>query len=757
MKATSLKTLSIALVLIVAIASIGIYLYYVSQQTPSPSQTPVTTPLTTPTPVQTTPIQSTTPTTPVAETVTPTTPVIHTTTPLERQFRLHTHVLYIVSNDETTRIQLFRAGAVDIAEISPSRWRDLNGTPVGNFHLVLEVDPSKQRFAIQFALLNNFKEPLNITEVRQALAWATPYSTILEQVYGGLYNRLYTIVPKGMFGWTDYNIIKYEFDMSKAMSIMEGLKAKGFDPSKYELTIYYAMGDTAGEQIAALLQNTWTQLGFKVFTQPLNWPEFLSKLDHFEFDVGLVGWFPDYLDPDNYLTPFVYGGAEFAELRYWKNVSPRDVGKYLAKVERVIDTGKYIVVVGPKGEGASYDGPSDKPIIVVEYVLDEETTRKNWENPVGLVNMNMNGWIDVPVTALVKLSRMVLDVEVREAVINAAVIVFNHESPMIIFGQENAGRVHGSWVLNMYYPPTTFARYDLVYEDPDAPVVDTGVLGLKNGPEVMAIARLGWPDTFDPAKSYEYFGWEIFWHIYSRPITYYYENTEPEPDLAVAWAFTEDATELYLVIRGGVVAYDPWNNKTYPIDATDVLFSLWRVVRLNLPGSPSWMIYEFIDVDASSVLSEAEFEEVINRGLVTVYKGEEKTVTSLKDLLEFFNYTGNTAGVVKLRLKIPYPPILHILATAVASVIPMEYALGDNYAVAVADSNNGKDPSAWAKYVIEGEDDPSHRLLKDRPVSTGPYYVASYLEDSYILLKINPYYWNSKIWEELYGYIPSIA
>ncbi|MEM4888382.1 MAG: hypothetical protein QXJ64_02945 [Thermosphaera sp.] len=57
---------------------------------------------------------------------------------------------------------MFRAGAVDIAEISSSRWRDLNGTPVGNLHLLLEVDPSKQRFAIQFALLNNFKEPLDI-------------------------------------------------------------------------------------------------------------------------------------------------------------------------------------------------------------------------------------------------------------------------------------------------------------------------------------------------------------------------------------------------------------------------------------------------------------------------------------------------------------------------------------------------------------------------------------------------------------------
>jgi peptide/nickel transport system substrate-binding protein len=84
----------------------------------------------------------------------------------------------------------------------------------------------------------------------------------------------------------------------------------------------------------------------------------------------------------------------------------------------------------------------------------------------------------------------------------------------------------------------------------------------------------------------------------------------------------------------------------------------------------------------------------------------------------------------------------------------MEYALGTNYGKALAESNNGKNPAAWAKYVIPGEDDPSFKKLKDCPVSTGPYYVAGYVEDSYILLELNPYYWNSDLWVQLYGYKP---
>jgi peptide/nickel transport system substrate-binding protein len=679
-----------------------------------------------------------------------------TPTPAPAKYKLHTRVLYIIANDEMTRIQLYKSGAVDIAAVTPARWKDVNGTPVGKFRLVLEPDPTKPRLTIQYVLMNTMKEPFNITEVRQALAWAVPYGTILDQIFGGLYTKLYTIVPKGMFGYTEYNIVKYDYNTTKAREILDKLKQeKGFDPSKYTITVIYNLGNTARAQIAALLQNEWTRLGFKVHVEVYSWPEYLSKVDHFNFDVALIGWIPDYLDPDNYLMPFVWGGAEFKDLKYWKGVSPADVGTYLSKVERVVDTEKYIVVVGPQGTGAKYEGPTNKPLLVVGYVLDEEKTRENWAEPVSMVTIGAAGWKDVPVSALCKLSQRVLDPEVREAVINAAIIVFNNEAVMILLGQAITGRNYGSWVLNMYYPLTTFARYDLVYEDPEAPVVETGVLGIKNDPETMVIATFGWPDTFDPAKSYESFGWEIFWHIYSKPVTYYYEETEPEPELAVAWAFSPDATKLYLVIRGGVVAYDPWNNKTYPIDATDVLFSLWRAVRLNLPGGPQWMIDNFIDVNASRVLTEQEFSEIASQGLQTVYRGKSKTVGSLSDLLSFFNYTGPTAGVVELKLKFPYAPILHILTTAVASVIPMEYALGDKYDAAIADSNYGKNPSAWAKYVIEGEEDPSFKKLKDYPVSTGPYYVETYKEDAYIVLKINPYYWNATLWEELYGYKPS--
>ncbi len=765
------KTTLVGVIAVVLIIVTGILGYYIGSTAVSPITVTITQTIAS-TVRETVTIVSTVPTT-VVSTVTvsptvspspspsPTPPPTPTSTPSPTpspppiQRSIHKQVLYLIVNDEMTRITMYKAGVVDIAVVAPARWKDVNMTPVDGHRLLLLIDKEKPRLTIQYILFNTMRAPFNITEVRQALAYAVPYETILDQVFGGLYTRLYTIVPKGMPGWTDYNIIHYEFNMAKAREIIDKLKReKGFDPSKYTIVIAYNIGNTARAQIAALLQNYWSQLGFNVVIETYNWPQYLDKVDHFDFDVALIGWIPDYLDADNYLKPFVWGGAEFKSIDYYRDVSPGDVGRYLSKVERVVDTEKFIVVVGPKGSGASYTGPANKPIVVVAYELDEEKTKANWNNPISMVTIGAPGWKDVPVSALVKLAQRVFDPEVRIALINAAIIVFNHECPMIMLGQAVTGRNYGSWVQNMYYPLTGFARYDLVWETPDAPVRDTGVLGIKNDPETMVVATIGWPDTFDPAKSYESFGWEIFWHIYSTLVTYRYEETEPLPSLAVAWAFSKDGTELYFVIRGNVLAYDPWNNKTYPIDAIDVLFSIWRVARLNLPGAPSWMITDFINVNASKVFTIDEFKEIIGKGLVTVFKGREYSVNRFEDLLKIFGYEGPVAGVVMFKLYKPYVPILHIFTTGPTSILSMRYMLGDKYEAALRDSNYGKDPSAWAKYVIPGEEDETFKLMKDKPISTGPYYLADYKEDSYILLKLNPYYWNRTIWFELYGYKP---
>ncbi len=418
----------------------------------------------------------------------------------------------------------------------------------------------------------------------------------------------------------------------------------------------------------------------------------------------------------------------------------------------VIETSGAYVVVGPKGSvipsGLVKGG---KPIIVVAYEVDTKKT-KPIEESVGFTDIDPAFFRNESIDALIIAARRATDPNIRFQLYEAIYKLSNEQVPILWLGQYVLVRPYWDWLHGRYYHPTLAERYDLLWEDPDTPSVDIGIGDYKNDRNTYVIVTHGWPDTFDPAADYETFGWAIWHNIGDALVTYWKEDTEHvRPDLAVAWAHNNDGTEWYFVIRGGVKAYDPWHDTTYDISAVDVLFSIWRIARLSL--DPSWMITEFFDVNASSVLTEDEFNNVLASGqLIAEYGGESKAPTSLQELLGMFGYSGDTAGVVKLKLKYPYGAVLSILADPFTSVIPMKY-LFDNvdelkgkYEEALQASNNGKNPSAWAKYIGTGEQEPTHLYLHQYPVGTGPYYVKELSENSYIVLEYNKYYWNASLW-----------
>lgn len=724
------KTAAIAIAVILIVVVVA-GMYFAMAPTPTPTPSPTTTP-------------------PVSPTPTPTSP---TPTPPPRTKTMHKRVIYIINNDATARIQLYRAGVGDRAAIPPDRIKDVEGTILGNYQIVVEKRPDLVLLTVYFAVLNTQREPLNNVYVRQALSWAVPYDTIFEKVYAGLLVPYYGVIPKGLLGYTEYKIFKYEFNMDKASELIE---KSGIDPSQYTITIYYNIGNDPRAQTAALLANTWGRLGFNIVIQPLSWPVVLHKTAHGDFDVWLVGWVPDYLDPDNYAGPMFYGGIEFDELNVFTVESSAEISAHL-KNAKVFDTEEAWVVVGEKGTGATVPELTGKRIVVVQYMANWEETftiEKAMEEGWGFSYINPAFYRNVTTDALIIAARRVADISLRRPVCEAIFRASNYEAPFIWLGQYIFLRHYWNWVGGIYYHPTLVPRFDLVWEWSDAPVADTGIKEYKNDPETYVIVTIGWPDTFDPAKSYETFGWQIFHQVGDPLVTYWKEETEEvSPDLAVAWAFDESGTEWYFIIRGGVVAYDPWNDKTYPIDATDVMFEIWRLARSQL--DPTWMIAEFIDVNASKVLSEEEFDTLLaEKPLKVAWRGKSGEVSSLDELLSFFGYEGDTAGVVMLKLYHPYVPFLSILADPFVMVVPAEYMLGDKYEEVMEAGEWGKNPSAWAAYVQPGEEDPIHKLLAEKLVGTGPFYIKEYVEDSYIVLEINPYYWNATLWEQLYGYKP---
>ena len=668
----------------------------------------------------------------------------------------------MIANEWATRKELLRTGTADTVYVPAENIPEVNGTQYSGTNYTIEIRKLEvPEYTIYFAALNCYRAPFNDTYVRQALAWATPYDAIYEEVYRGFMRPYWGIIPYGMPGWTDYGIYKYTFNLTKAQEV---LKKSPFYYKNitFNITIMYNLGNLARARTAALLQNTWGRLVnkwgrplFIISVQALNWPTVLSKGEHGDYDVWLIGWAPDYLDPDNYATPIGIGYIIYDELGYAVVDTADAVANYLQN-GKVIDTPNYYVVVGEKGTGFT-PSQTGKPYIVVYYKVNWTATpsieylmEKGW----GFAYINPSFYRNVTYDALINVAAtQVTDPKIREALYNAIHIISNHESYIIWIGQYVPYRTRWTWLEVPYAHPIMPVRWDLMYEYSDAPVVETGIGTYVNDPETLVIATIGWPRSLDPAASYETFGWEIFWQTGTTPITYWKDSTEPEKNGAVAWAFSRDGEWLYLVIRGGMKAYDQWDDITYDITAKDVLFSIWRVGRLH--HSVSWMVNAFIDVNSSTWYTEEEFDNIIkSQGVDTAYHGKSTTITTgLSDLLKFFNYEGPTAGVVALKLRVLYPAILSILADAFLKILPTQYVLGDNYTAAMEATNEGRNPEGYANYVgSDWSTDWTHAKLHTHPISTGPYYLKEYVEDQYLVFEYNPYYWNATLWYELYKF-----
>ncbi len=745
------KAAAATVTIIIIIAVIAGAWYYYTTTTPPATTTSSTTTTTTTTSTTTSTTTTTTTTTTSSTTAPPPTSSTTTTTTTVSKPPIHETVLYLIQNDASSRVLTIKKGVADLGVIPADQLNALVGTKRGDFQII------QQRmglsFDITYIVLNTLKPPFNNVLVRQALAFATPYPLIWKTIYANTMAPLVGVIPKGMMGWTTYNTINYTFDMAKAKAL---IAKSGIDPSKYVITVYYNQGNTNRAKLATMLSTYWGQLGFKVAVQALSWPQLLEKTSKPEFDVYIIGWAPDYADPDDYAGPLVGGGTNFDTVKAFEVTSASDVSNYLSSA-KVIDTPNYYVVVGPEGKGASVS-LTGKKIVVVQYKLSEKQTPP--ANCTAFVTIDPAFYRNVTLDALIEAGRYSVDPNIRTAIYQAVEIISNYEVPNIWLGQNEIVRDYWNWVKGRYYNPVLAERWDLIYEVPIPNPPSVGIGNYINDEHTLVISTIGWPQSFDPAKSYETFGWEIFHEIGDTLVTYWKDDlTHAIPDASVAWAHNANGTEWYFVIRGGLKAYDPSSGKIYTVNATDVLFTIWRIARLGL--DPSWMITTFFDVNGSKAYTESEFNNILSKGgLYATYNGKTVEVKSLDQLLQIFGYKGETAGVVMLKLYKPYGAILNILADPFTMVIPAKYlfdnvqSLQGKYMEAMQAAQWGKNPSAWAKYIGTGDKEPTHMFLHNHPIGTGPYYVADFKQDSYIVLKLNPQYWNMTLWQQLYNYKP---
>lgn len=146
---------------------------------------------------------------------------------------------------------------------------------------------------IRYIVLDVTAEPYTDPEVRRAMSAAIDRRRIIDEVFEGAGSPLYSMIPSGFEESADY---------------MSDISAEA--PEGTQIELWYPLnkyGDTEPD-VAETISRSLTEAGFEVTTKSADWAaEYSDNTTTGTYSAYLLGWYPDYVDPDAYIDPF-YGG-----------------------------------------------------------------------------------------------------------------------------------------------------------------------------------------------------------------------------------------------------------------------------------------------------------------------------------------------------------------------------------------------------------------------------------------------------------------
>lgn len=209
--------------------------------------------------------------------------------------------------DATSLRLAIENGEVDIAwrTLRPQDYVDL----AKKTNLVVERVPGS---FIRYVVINVNMSPVNNVLVRRAIAAAINRSEIASKVFYGAMEPLYSLVPMGM--WSHVDVFKNVYGEGPNLELAKSLlRQAGYsEANKLKIELWYTpthYGDTEAD-VATLLKTQLEATGLiDVTIKSAEWSTYVDNARNGRMMLSLLGWYPDYIDPDDFLTPFLKTGA----------------------------------------------------------------------------------------------------------------------------------------------------------------------------------------------------------------------------------------------------------------------------------------------------------------------------------------------------------------------------------------------------------------------------------------------------------------
>lgn len=210
-------------------------------------------------------------------------------------------------SDPQTMSLAVQNGEIDVA------WRILGPELVSELEGQegLEVG-TVQGGSIRYLVLNYSQEPMDDINVRKAVAAALDRDEIVDVVYGGQVEPLYSMVPPGFLGANEaFDSLYLGPDPDAAV---EFAAEAGFDENNpIELEMWYPpehYGANTADWMQLIEQQLEATGVFDITLEAQEWSTYVTALTGGDaYPAGVLGWFFDYPDPSNYIEPFVFNGG----------------------------------------------------------------------------------------------------------------------------------------------------------------------------------------------------------------------------------------------------------------------------------------------------------------------------------------------------------------------------------------------------------------------------------------------------------------
>ena len=150
---------------------------------------------------------------------------------------------------------------------------------------------------IRYVVLDVTQAPFDDPAVNRAMSASIDRQRIIDEVFEGVGQPLYSMVPPAYPASKDY--------MSDIQPEVDG---------PIDVELWYPLnkyGDTEPD-VAETIARSMNESGlFNVTTQSSDWAaEYANNLNTGAYKAYLLGWYPDYIDPDDYISPF-YASSGF--------------------------------------------------------------------------------------------------------------------------------------------------------------------------------------------------------------------------------------------------------------------------------------------------------------------------------------------------------------------------------------------------------------------------------------------------------------